>query len=304
MLVEPGSSIAPPVVAVMVVHEPDWSDDRGAVWFDEVLAGLAAQDYTNLKSLVLITGTPGDLPERIRAGLPRAFVRAVEGNPGFGPAANDVLRLVDGDNGFFCFLHDDVALRPDAIRLLVEELYRSNAGVVGPKLLDWNEPGVLQHVGFAVDRFGEVDPIVEPGEADQEQHDAVRDVFALPSACLLVRADLFRTLGGFDHGISFHGEDIDLCWRAHLHGARVVVVPAAEARHREELTERRPDLPHEAMRARHRLRSPAGDDFQCWCSSCSWRPSSSSSSACSRGRRLAGGPGFAHSEVCCRALPR
>ena len=250
MLVEPASQFAPPVVAVMVVHDP-------GDWFDEVLAGLATQDYPNLKHLVLLAGDAAELPERIRAGLSKAFVRAVEGNPGFGPAANEVLRLVDGDNGFFCFLHDDVALRPDAVRLLVEEVYRSNAGVVGPKLLDWDEARVLQHVGFAVDRFGEIDPIVEPGETDQEQHDAVRDVFALPSACLLVRADLFRSLGGFDDEMSFHGEDVDLCWRAHLSGARVLVVPASEGRHRERLVERRPDLAHETLRARHRMRSVA-----------------------------------------------
>lgn len=234
----------------MVVHQP-------GEWFDETLAGLAAQDYANLKSLVLVVGDPGDLADRIRTALPKAFVRAVEGNPGFGSAANEVLRLVEGENGFFCFLHDDVALEPDAIRLLVEELYRSNAGIVGPKLVEWDRPQVLQHVGFAVDRFGEADPIVEPGETDQEQHDAVRDVFALPSACLLARADLFRSLGGFDEEISFHGEDVDLCWRAHHCGARVVVVPSARVRHLESMVQRRPDLPHEMLRARHRMRAVA-----------------------------------------------
>jgi hypothetical protein len=136
--------------------------------------------------------------------------------------------------------------------LLVEELYRSNAGIVGPKLVDWDDPRRLQAVGLAVDRAGEVDPLVEPGELDQEQHDAVRDVFALPTACLLVRADLFRTLS-FDPTIEFHGDDLDLCWRAHLLGARVLVVPAARVRHRGLLVERRPDLPHRRMTARHRV---------------------------------------------------
>lgn len=242
--------LAPPVVAVMVVNEP-------GNWFDEVLDGLAEQDYGNLRSLFLVSGDPGTLPARIRERVPNSFVRAVDGNPGFGPAANDVLGLVEGENGFFCFLHDDVALEPDAVRLLVEELYRSNAGIVGPKLVSWRDAGVLQHVGLGVDRFGEIDPLVEPGELDQEQHDAVTDVFALPSACLLVRADLFRALGGFDPTIEFHGEDLDLCWRAHLNGARVVVVPAASARHVEGLPARRPDLPHEQMRARHRMRAVA-----------------------------------------------
>ena len=206
----------------MVVHQP-------GPWFDEVLEALATQDYSNLKNLFLVVGEPGDIPARIRDRVPNAFVRAVESNPGFGTAANEVLGLVEGDNGFFCFLHDDVALDQGAIRLLVEELYRSNAGIVGPKLVNWDDPTVLQHVGLGVDRFGEVDPIVEPGEVDQEQHDAVRDTFAVPSACLLVRADLFRAIGGFDPTIEFHGDDVDLCWRAHLGGARVIVVPAARA---------------------------------------------------------------------------
>lgn len=247
---ETPDELAPPVVAVVVVHEP-------GEWFDEVLAALAAQEYPNLRHLFLVAGDTGDVPGRIAALLPSAYVRAVDGNPGYGPAANEVMRLVEGDNGFFCLLHDDVALEPDAIRLMVEELFRSNAGVVGPKLVDWDDPKVLQHVGYGVDRFGELDPLVEPGETDQEQHDAVRDVFALPSACLLVRADLFRALGGFDPTIDFHGEDLDLCWRAHHGGARVLVVPAAKGRHRERLPDRRPDVAHVALRERHRIASVA-----------------------------------------------
>ena len=55
----------------------------------------------------------------------------------------------------------------------------------------------------------------------------------------------------------FHGDDVDLCWRAHLSGARVVVAPQARVRHREELDVRRPDLHHDLLRARHRMRSVA-----------------------------------------------
>ena len=232
----------------MVVYEP-------GEWFQTVLESVAAQDYTNLKSLFLAVGDPGELAAMIRAKVPNAFVRAVEGNPGFGTAANEVLRLVEGENGFFCFLHDDVALDPGAIRLLVEEVYRSNGGIVGPKLVEWDRPRVLQHVGLGVDRFGEVDAMVEPGELDQEQHDAVRDVFAVPTACMLVRADLFRAIGGFDTSIEYTGDDVDICWRAHLGGARVLVVPAARARHRERLAERRADALSAGRSAQTRMRT-------------------------------------------------
>jgi GT2 family glycosyltransferase len=252
--VETDPQLVPSVVSVMVVHEP-------GDWFDETLASLAAQDYGNFRTLFLLTARDDERiaqhTARIRAVLPGAFVRSLSGNVGFGAGANEVLRLVEGDNGFFLICHDDVALTPGCVRIMVAELFRSNAGLVGPKLVDWDEPRRLQHVGLGLDRFGEVDSIVEPGEFDQEQHDAVRDVFVLPSACFLIRADLFRTLGGFDPAISFHGEDVDLCWRAHHTGARVIVAPDAAVRHREQLEQRRPDLPHQALRARHRMRSVA-----------------------------------------------
>lgn len=236
----------PSVVAVVVVHEP-------GPWFDETLRSLRSQDYDNLRYLFLITAeSDADVDERILAALPDAFIRRLPDNPGFGPAVNQVLRLVEGDQGFFCLMHDDVALRPTAVRMMVEELYRSNAGIVGPKLLDWDAPRELQSVGLAVDRFAESDTLIERGELDQQQHDQVREVMAVPSACMLVRADLFRSLGGFSPTIDYHGEDVDLCWRAHLSGARVVVAPAATALHRERLVERRPDLNHRGLAARHR----------------------------------------------------
>ncbi|HUF99958.1 MAG TPA: glycosyltransferase family 2 protein [Ilumatobacter sp.] len=252
---EADQQLAPSVVAVMVVHEP-------GDWFDETLKSLASQDYNNLRTLFLITPTGDDgdfatMTGRIRAVLPAAFVRQSPSNASFGGSANEVLRLVEGDNGFFLICHDDIALAPNAVRTLVAELFRSNAGIIGPKLTEWYEPRVLQHVGRGLDRFGEFEEFVEPGEHDQEQHDAVRDVFVVPSACLLVRADLFRSLDGFDPSISFHGEDAELCWRAHLNGARVIVAPDATVRHRELLTERRSDLAHQRLASRHRMRTVA-----------------------------------------------
>ena len=240
---------APPVVAVMVVHEP-------GDWFSDAVASLAEQDYPNLQLVALLTGaTAASTTDEIRARFPAAIIRHVEGNPGFGPVANQVLSLVDGRDGFFLVLHDDVSLRSDAVSSLVEEAFRSNAAVVGPKLVEWDAPDVLQHVGLDADRSGETVDVVDPGERDQEQHDAVRDVFALPSACLLIRNDVFRDVSGFAPNIPFLGEDLDLCWRVHLLGARVVVNPTAAARHRGGFSTRATLLNAMARRERHRVRT-------------------------------------------------
>ena len=240
---------APPVVAVMVVHEP-------GDWLGDTLRSIASQDYPNLTLVALVTSpSPAEVPDQIRAIVPGALVRTVEGNPGFGPVVNEVLALVDGRDGFFLVLHDDVALRDDAVSSLVDEAFRSNAAVVGPKLVEWDAPDVLQHVGLDSDRAGLLVDVVDPGERDQEQHDAVRDVFALPSACMLVRNDVFREIGGFAPNIPFLGEELDLCWRVHLLGARVVVNPSAVVRHRGAFASRAVLLNAEARAARHRVRT-------------------------------------------------
>ncbi|MEZ5259732.1 MAG: glycosyltransferase, partial [Ilumatobacteraceae bacterium] len=231
------------------MHQPDEQ-------FETTLVSLRDQDYPNLRHLFLVTDGDEATKARILAVLPDALVRLLKDNPGFPAAANRVLKLIEGQ-GFFCFCHDDVVLDPDAMSRLVEELYRSNAGIVGPKLVDWDDPRVVVSVGHQVDRFGELHSEVEPGELDQEQHDAVRDVFKVGSACLLIRADLFRSLGGFADGSEFHGDALDLCWRAHLTGARVIVVPAARVRHRAGLAVRRGDLSHRRMEAVARARTVA-----------------------------------------------
>jgi GT2 family glycosyltransferase len=240
-------SPAPPVVAVVVAHDP-------GDWFEDALASLAAQDYPNLSVLVIDVASATDLIGRVAGVLPSAYVRRITDNAGFGAAANEVLGVVEGA-AFYCFCHDDVALEPAAVRTLVEEALRSNAAIVGPKLVDWEEPARLLDVGLAADKTGVVVPLVERGELDQEQHDAIRDVFLVPTACVLVRADLFTVLDGFDPGIDLHGEDLDLCWRAQVAGARVVVVPEARVRHRSRIDERFDRDGSVFERNRHRIRT-------------------------------------------------
>ena len=197
--------LVPSVVSVMVVHQP-------GDWFDETLEALAEQDYPNLRTLFLVTATDDDelleFTERIRHFIPTAFVRP-KGERRNGPAVNEALRLVEGDNGFFPICHDDVVAwgdPADGRRTVPFERRprRAQARRMGPAAQAAARRARL-------DRFGEVDPIIDPGEVDQEQHDAVRCVH--PVGMRPGPRRLFRALGGFDLSMSFYGEDVDLCWR-------------------------------------------------------------------------------------------
>jgi len=245
---------APAVVAVMVAHNP-------GPWFEETLVSLGAQDYSALSVLVIDAASTDEvgLRDRVAAVLPDAHLRRLSENAGYAVSANEALVAVQGA-AFYLFCHDDVRLEPDAVRLLVEEAFRSNAGIVGPKLVEWSDSRRLLSVGMGSDRFGHPAAYVERGDLDQEQHDAVRDVFYIPGAVTLVRADLFAALGGYDAAMNFHGEDLELCWRAHVAGARVIIAPAARVAHLEALGQRRPVDDRRRLQTRHRLRAMRGSD--------------------------------------------
>ena len=233
---------------VIVSHDP-------GLWFDEMLESVAAQDHPLVEVTVVDTGSEADPTARVRRFLPHAAVRCLGYNPGFGPAANEVLMEAGPAPDFFVICHDDVALAPNTLRLLVQEAVRSNAGIVGPKYVDWDDPSRIRQVGLLVDKTGVPIPTVEIGELDQEQHDSVQDMFAVPGGCVLVRGDLFRAIGGFDPDMSYCYEHIDMCWRARTVGARVMVAPSAVVRHRQQLVERVSRTRMEGLWRRHRVRT-------------------------------------------------
>ncbi|MHB1986829.1 MAG: glycosyltransferase [Acidimicrobiales bacterium] len=217
--------LAPPVVAVVVTSDP-------GEWLEVCLGSLSAQDYPNLTVLVVDDASKAEVTSRVAAVQPAAIVRRRATPGGYAAAANEALTGIEGSS-FFLFCHDDVQLDHAAVMRLVEESFRSNAAVVGPKFLDWDNPELLVQVGLGMHRLGTPVPRVQSGELDQLQHDEARDVFAVPGGCTLVRADLFEALHGFDPAMSFFGEDIDFCWRAQIAGARVTIAPQARVQHRQ-----------------------------------------------------------------------
>ena len=161
-------------------------------------------------------------------------------------AANQAAEAVQGAT-FLLLCHDDVALDParpppGGGGLPVERRHRrTQAG-------DWDRPEVLLEVGRVIDRFGAPFTGIEPGEVDQEQHDAVRDVFYVTTATMLVRADLFAELRWLRPGHLPRCRGPRPVRSARV--ARVLVAPGRAAHHRGRGRARRADRPEAARRAR------------------------------------------------------
>lgn len=238
-----GETDAPAIVAVCITTEAH--ED-----FDVCLESLVGQNYPNLSILVINAGNDEPTADRVAAIAPDAYFHRVQSTSGFAGAANLALTLVK-DATFLLFCRDNVELQERTVTAMAEEMFRSNAGIVTPKLVEWDDPRRLVSVGMGADQFGVKVDLVEPREFDQQQHDGVRDVFAAPAGVQLIRRDLFTTLGGFDSSMQSENEDLDFCWRAHVAGARIVVSPSTAVRMRTP----EPDPHPSRLMLRNRLRS-------------------------------------------------
>jgi GT2 family glycosyltransferase len=222
---EPTSSV-PRVAAVLVVSD-------GAAWLPSVLATVAAQRYPALDLVVVDNATSDGAAELLGRRIPGDRLVTLPQRVGFGRAVAAAVAhpLVDTAELVF-LLHDDLALAPNALAHLVRALREDpTLAIVGPKLREWRDEPVLSEVGMTIDRLGRAESLLEPGELDQGQHDRQREVLYVSTAGMLLRRDVLRAVGGFDPRFELLRDDLDLCWRAALAGARIEVVPAAVGYH-------------------------------------------------------------------------
>ncbi len=216
----------PSVLAVLVTR-------NGAAWLPRTLRSLARQTHPRLGVLAIDNASTDGSADLLERALGSRRVIRLKGNLGFAGAIRRVLEVpAVHDVDFLLLLHDDVALAPQTVARLVEEAGRvQGAGVVGPKVLDW-EGRVLLEVGFSTDRFGYPHSPLEEEEIDQGQYDTPREVLFVSSAAMLVSRAALDRVGPPDGRLAPARDDLDFCWRVRLAGFRVLVTPRAVAVHR------------------------------------------------------------------------
>jgi GT2 family glycosyltransferase len=156
-----------------------------------------------------------------------ARVVEANGNRGFGAGCN--LGAASTDADVLVFLNPDTVPQPGAVAALVQALADRGVGIVQARLRLLDEPELLNSSGNVLHVSG----LAWPGgyrdpAASLEQP---RDIAYASGAAMAIRADLFRELGGFTEELFLYQEDLELSWRARLHGLRVVVTPAADVLH-------------------------------------------------------------------------
>ena len=220
---------APSVLVVLIVRD-------AAGWLRESLSALAAQTYPRLAVMAVDNASRDGSDDLLAQALGEGRVVTLTKDAGMAGALEAALALpVASDADYVLIVHDDAALDPDAVLRLVEATAIpgvDRVGVVGAKVVDWDDPRELRDVGRSADRFGHPYSPLQPGEIDQGQFDRVLEVLCVSSCAVLLSRDAWQRIGVFDDRITGSHAELDLCWRARIAGFRVLMTPRARVRHR------------------------------------------------------------------------
>ena len=125
------------------------------------------------------------------------------------------------------FIHDDIVVQKKGwLAHLSEKAKLPYVGAVGTKLL-YPSSNIIQHAGVTSADGGIVYKLQYCRNEESHYFDfntGVRNMLAMSGACILVREELFREVGGFDEeNFPSYGCDIDFCWRIFERGYYNVV---------------------------------------------------------------------------------
>ena len=150
-----------------------------------------------------------------------------DGNFGYAGGYNKAMGFIKEE--FVVLLNSDIETTPNWLEPLYKLFSKiPELAACQPKIRDLKNKEYFEYAGAA---GGFMDWLCYPFcrgrifyalEKDEGQYNQTSDVFWATGAALVVRKSHYFDAGGLDESLFAHMEEIDLCWRMHRNGKRVM----------------------------------------------------------------------------------
>ena len=209
---------------------------NGKKYLERFIPGVLASLGPDDRLIVADNASSDGSVELLKEKFPEAGTMLFSRNHGYTGGYNRALMELQAE--YFVLLNSDIDVPEGWLRPLEHWMdTHPECGICAPKLHSCTDRDMFEYAGAAggyIDKYGYPycrGRVMKRVEKDSGQYDTPADVFWASGACLMIRADLYRTLGGLDEKFFAHMEEIDLCWRAQLLGYKVTIVPSSVVWH-------------------------------------------------------------------------
>jgi N-acetylglucosaminyl-diphospho-decaprenol L-rhamnosyltransferase len=196
-----------------------------------LLGSLQTQEQPTTRFQLIITDNlKNDLPDFDPA--PWASLHVLRNNQqlGFAQNHNNAFKISNGK--YFAILNPDLIFERTVFEQLITSLHEHHADVIAPKIIDEN--GTVQDSFRAMPSLFEIIRRRLPGykfKPYQPDHNGLIHPDWIAGMFWLMKADVYRQLGGMDEKYRLYFEDVDFCTRARLKGLKLLVDSQIQVRH-------------------------------------------------------------------------
>jgi GT2 family glycosyltransferase len=215
-------------LAKVVVILVNWNGKADTL---ECLASLREDLYPNKRILVVDNGSADGSAAAIRAQFPEVEVLETGANLGFSGGNNaGIWWALDHEAEYVFLLNNDTTVEPQALTTLVQTMETNpRYGLTTPVIHYYDQPEEVWFGGSWVDL-----QFCNANHAKQAlPRDAPPQDIPWSSGCaMLIRAEIIRTLHGFDERYFLYWEDVDLSFRIRKEGYELALIPQARIYHK------------------------------------------------------------------------
>jgi len=161
------------------------------------------------------------------------------------------------DTEYILFLNNDTeVISEEWLEAMLEHAQRKQVGAVGAKLL--YPDNTIQHAGVILGITGTPGQKGVAGHSHKYVSDTeygyflrphlTQDLSAVTAACMMMRKQVFKEVGGFNVNLAVAFNDVDLCLKIREKGYLIVYTPYAKLYHHESLSRGYEDTPEKQAR--------------------------------------------------------
>ncbi|WP_026763157.1 glycosyltransferase family 2 protein [Sediminibacterium salmoneum] len=205
---------------------------------DELLDSIRARNtYENIEIIVVDNGSKENPVPVWKTKYPEVHFIRSEVNLGFAGGNNLGLHSATGD--FLFFVNNDTEFTKGLIDTLVETLdHHPGVGVVSPKLLYFDQPGMLQYAGYTpMNYFTARNACIGQFETDNGQYDQlVGPTGFAHGAAMMVTREAIQKSGPMAENFFLYYEELDWADRIRRNGFDIWVNMKATIYHKESIS--------------------------------------------------------------------
>lgn len=202
---------------------------NGANFLKECLEALYAQENApGYTTLVVDNGSKDGSLELLKVRFPQVSVIALPENTGFCHAVNSGIEA--SDTPYVILLNNDTKVYPGFVRALYDAI-EANPSLfsVSARMLMWDKPELLDGAGDRYCVLGWAYSRAK-GKPAAAYSQAV-EIFSACGGAAIYRKSVFEKIGLFDEAHFAYLEDLDIGYRARIHGYRNYYEPSANVIH-------------------------------------------------------------------------